>query len=181
MLKLEAALLDENDGVLYPPRLLKAIILNNPFAAIIPTIIVLENEEVKDSSKTETVAVKDFNLLSFGEEAEEDNEESVILTVEPPELAIEKRKENRSSNWESDDEVKAKEELEVIKKEKELVYCLHYKYVMESRNFYFYIYIFRAMKERIKNKLRDTNKEPKKVENYKINDVEDDKDIKGNE
>ncbi|OAD47002.1 Peptidyl-prolyl cis-trans isomerase CWC27 like protein [Eufriesea mexicana] len=80
MLKLEKAPVDENDKSLYPPRLLKSIILNNPFADIIPRIIVLENEEVKDSSKTEAVAVKDFNLLSFGEEAEEDNEESVILS-----------------------------------------------------------------------------------------------------
>ncbi|OAD47047.1 Peptidyl-prolyl cis-trans isomerase CWC27 like protein, partial [Eufriesea mexicana] len=120
MLKLEKAPVDEDDKSLYPPRLLKSIILNNPFADIIPRIIVLENEEVKDSSKTEAVAVKDFNLLSFGEEAEEDNEESVILSkkfngkensahdhltdpklspqpaVEPPKLAIKKRKENRS-------------------------------------------------------------------------------------
>ncbi|OAD58875.1 Peptidyl-prolyl cis-trans isomerase CWC27 like protein [Eufriesea mexicana] len=80
MLILEKAPVDENDRLLYPPRLLKYIILNNPFTDIIPRIIVLENEEVKDSSKAETVAVKDFNLLSFGEEAEEDNGESVILS-----------------------------------------------------------------------------------------------------
>ncbi|OAD53019.1 Peptidyl-prolyl cis-trans isomerase CWC27 like protein [Eufriesea mexicana] len=72
MLKLEEALVDENDRLLYPPRLLKSIILNNPFADIIPRIIVPENE-VKDSSKTETVAVKNLNLLPFGEE------ESAIL------------------------------------------------------------------------------------------------------
>ncbi|OAD56817.1 Peptidyl-prolyl cis-trans isomerase CWC27 like protein [Eufriesea mexicana] len=113
-LKLEKAPVDENDRLLYPQRLLKSIILNNPFADIIPRIIVPENEEVKASSKTESVAVKDFNLLSFGEEAEEDNEESVILNkkfrgkasqlvssqpaVGPPKLAIKKMKENRSSN-----------------------------------------------------------------------------------
>ncbi|OAD53678.1 Peptidyl-prolyl cis-trans isomerase CWC27 like protein [Eufriesea mexicana] len=49
MLILEKAPVDENDRLLYPPRLLKSIILNNPFADIIPRIIVLENEEVKDS------------------------------------------------------------------------------------------------------------------------------------
>ncbi|OAD55627.1 Peptidyl-prolyl cis-trans isomerase CWC27 like protein [Eufriesea mexicana] len=79
MLKLEEALVDENDRSLCHPRLIKTIILNNPFSNIIPRIIVQESEEVKDSSKTETAAVKDFNLLSFGEEAEEDEEESVIL------------------------------------------------------------------------------------------------------
>ncbi|OAD61598.1 Peptidyl-prolyl cis-trans isomerase CWC27 like protein [Eufriesea mexicana] len=79
MLKLEEALVDENDRPLYLPRFIKTIILSNPFSDIIPRIIVQESEEVKDNSKTKTIAVKDFNLLSFGEEAEEDEEESVIL------------------------------------------------------------------------------------------------------
>ncbi|OAD61557.1 Peptidyl-prolyl cis-trans isomerase CWC27 like protein [Eufriesea mexicana] len=130
MLKLEEALVDENDRPLYLPRFIKTIILNNPFSDIIPKIIVPESEEVKDNSKTKTRAVKDFNLLSFGEEAEEDEEESVILNkkfsgkdksaydhltdpklssqlaVEPPVLANKKRKEDHSGDWESDDEVK---------------------------------------------------------------------------
>ncbi|OAD57677.1 Peptidyl-prolyl cis-trans isomerase CWC27 like protein [Eufriesea mexicana] len=76
MFKLEEAL---NDRLLYPPRLLKSIILNYPFSDIIPRIIVHECEEVKDSSKSKTAAVKNFNLLSFGEEADEDEEESVML------------------------------------------------------------------------------------------------------
>ncbi|OAD51880.1 hypothetical protein WN48_04206, partial [Eufriesea mexicana] len=74
--------------------------------------------------------------------------------VEPSGLANKKRKEGRSSDWESDAEVKTQEELEVVKKEKE------------------------AMKRRIKNTLRDTKKEPRKVQNYKIGDAEDDKNIK---
>ncbi|OAD55420.1 Peptidyl-prolyl isomerase cwc27 [Eufriesea mexicana] len=110
----------ENDRSLYPPRLIKTIILNNPFSDIIPRIIVQESEEVKDNSKTETTAGKDFNLLSFGEEAEEDEEESVILNkkfsdkdksaydhltdpklssqpaVEPPGLVNKKRKEDHN-------------------------------------------------------------------------------------
>ncbi|OAD53534.1 Peptidyl-prolyl isomerase cwc27 [Eufriesea mexicana] len=125
MLKFEEALVDENDRLLYPPRLLMSIILNNPFSDIIPRIIVQENEEVKDSSETEKAAVKDFNLLSFGKQAEEDEEESAILNknsqlaVEPPGLTNKKRKEDRSSDWEGDDEVKTAEELEVINKEKD--------------------------------------------------------------
>ncbi|OAD54514.1 Peptidyl-prolyl cis-trans isomerase CWC27 like protein [Eufriesea mexicana] len=167
MLKLEEALVDENDKPLYLPRLIKPIILNNPFFDIIPRII---------------GTGKDINLLSFGEEAEEDEKEYVILNkkfsgkgksthdhltdpklssqpvVEPPGLANKKRKESRSrSDWENDDEVKTQEELEVVKKQKE------------------------AMKKRLKNTLRDTKKEPKKVQNYKIDDVEDDKGIKENE
>ncbi|OAD52849.1 Peptidyl-prolyl cis-trans isomerase CWC27 like protein [Eufriesea mexicana] len=194
-----------NDKPLYPPRLIKPIILNNPFSDIIPRIIVQECEEVKDSSETQTAGVKyksymfaefspgrvilcyekfcyrHFNLLSFGKEAEEDEEESVILNkkftgkdksahdhltdpklssqpaVEPPGLANKRRKEGRSSDWENDDEVKTQEELEFVKKEKE------------------------AVRERIRNTLRDTKKEPKKVQNYEIDDVEDDKGIKENE
>ncbi|OAD56580.1 hypothetical protein WN48_03267 [Eufriesea mexicana] len=113
----------------------------------------------------EKFCYRDFNPLSFGEQAEEDEEESVILNkkfsgkdksahdhltdpklssqsaVEPPGLANKKRKEDLAS-----------------------------RKVMTK-----------AMKERIKNTLRDTKKEPKKVQNYKIDDVEDDKDIKENE
>ncbi|OAD57828.1 Peptidyl-prolyl cis-trans isomerase CWC27 like protein [Eufriesea mexicana] len=166
MLKLEEALVDENDIPLYPPRLIKPIILNNPFFHIIPRII---------------GTGKGLNLLSFGGDAKEDEEESVILNkkftgkgksaddhltdpklssqpvVEPSGLANKRRKEGRSSDWESDAKVKTQEELEVVKEKKE------------------------AMKKRIKNTLRDMKKEPKKVQNYKIGDAEDDKNIKENE
>lgn len=86
---------------------------------------------------------RNFNLLSFGEEAEEDEEESVILNkkfsskgksahdhltdpklsaqpaIEPSGPPNKKKKEDRSSDWESDEEMKTQEELEAIKKEKE--------------------------------------------------------------
>ncbi|OAD61630.1 Peptidyl-prolyl cis-trans isomerase CWC27 like protein [Eufriesea mexicana] len=146
MLKLDEALVDENDRLLYHPRLLKSIILNKPFSVIISRTIVQKSEEVKDSSETQTAGVKyksymfaefspgsiipynakfcyrDFNVSSYGEKAEEDEEESVILNkkfsgegksahdhlsdsklssqpaVEPPELAIKNRKEDHSSD-----------------------------------------------------------------------------------
>ncbi|OAD58394.1 Coiled-coil domain-containing protein 97 [Eufriesea mexicana] len=114
----------------------------------------------KDSNETEPEdeldiymkSLKNFNLLSFGKEAEEDDEESVILNkkfsgrsksaldhltdsklstqpaVELPRLPNKKRKEGRSSDRESENEVKSQEELEIMKKEKELVYCLDYNY-----------------------------------------------------
>ncbi|XP_076392747.1 spliceosome-associated protein CWC27 homolog [Megachile rotundata] len=177
MLKLEEALVDENDRPLYPPKVIKTEILNNPFSDIVPRTTPKRSEEAKDSTKTKKAGVKNFNLLSFGEEAEEDEEEYVTLnkqlsgksksahdnlvdpklsaqtSVEPAGPPSKKRKEDRSSDWESDDEIKTTEELETIKKEKE------------------------AMKERIKSKLRDTKKEPKKVESYKVDDTEGDKDI----
>ncbi|OAD56578.1 Peptidyl-prolyl cis-trans isomerase CWC27 like protein [Eufriesea mexicana] len=147
MLKLEEALADENDRPLCPPILIKTIILNNPFSDTILRIIVQESEEEKDNSKTKTAAVKDFNLLSFGEEAEEDEEESVILNkkfsgkgesphdhltdpklslqpaVEPSGLASKKRKEVRISDWENDDELKTEEELAVDEFHTRLRFC----------------------------------------------------------
>ncbi|OAD53690.1 Peptidyl-prolyl cis-trans isomerase CWC27 like protein [Eufriesea mexicana] len=183
MLELEEAFVDENGRSLYPPKMRKTEISNNPFSYIIPRIMVQKSEEVKDSSKTKTAAVKDFNLPSFGEEADEDEEESVILNkkfsgkgksvhdhligpkltsqpaVESLGLANKKRKEDHSSKWESDDDVKTEG---IDYKERETVSLL-------------------AMKERIGNKLRDAKKQPKKIEICKMNDVEGDKDAKGNE
>ncbi|OAD56897.1 Peptidyl-prolyl cis-trans isomerase CWC27 like protein [Eufriesea mexicana] len=80
MLKLEEALVDENDRPLYTSRLIKTIILNNPFSDIIPRLIVQE-EFSPDSIVpcNEKFCYRDFNLLSFGGEAKEDEEESVIL------------------------------------------------------------------------------------------------------
>ncbi|XP_026667108.1 uncharacterized protein LOC108622199 [Ceratina calcarata] len=177
MLKLEEALVDENDRPLYPPKILKTEILNNPFLDIEPRVTAKRSEEAKDGSKSKKTGVKNFNLLSFGEEAEEDEEESVILnkqysgkgksahdrlvdpklsaqtSVEPGGPPSKKKKEDRSSDWESDGEEKTQEELEAARKEKA------------------------AMKERIKSKLRDTKRESKKVENFKVDDKDDKEDV----
>lgn len=82
-------------------------------------------------------------MLSFGEEAEEDEEESSVLNkqysakgksahdclsdpklssqsvVEPIEPPSKKRKEDQSSDYESDDETRTPEELAALTKEKE--------------------------------------------------------------
>lgn len=86
---------------------------------------------------------RNFSLLSFGEEAEEDEEESVILNkqfsgkgksahdhltdpklstqlaVEPAGPPSKKKREDRSSDWESEDDDRTPEELESMKREKE--------------------------------------------------------------
>ncbi|OAD57493.1 Peptidyl-prolyl isomerase cwc27 [Eufriesea mexicana] len=139
MLKLKEVLVDENDKPLYPPRLIKPIILNNPFFDIIPRIIEFSSNNIVLCNKKFCYRV--FSPLLFGEEAEEDEEESVILNkkftaVEPPRPPNKKRKKDCNSNWESGDEVKTQVELEVMKKEKELIYCLHCNYVIESRIFH---------------------------------------------
>ncbi|OAD58121.1 TRAF3-interacting protein 1 [Eufriesea mexicana] len=78
MLELEEALVDENDRPLYPPRLLKSIILNNPFSVIISRIIVQKSEEVKDSSKTKTaVVINETGFLDGLYTEEELNSENI--------------------------------------------------------------------------------------------------------
>ncbi|OAD53244.1 Peptidyl-prolyl cis-trans isomerase CWC27 like protein [Eufriesea mexicana] len=80
MLKLEEVLVDENDRPLYLPRLIKTKILNNPFADIISRIIVQETFSHDNISLcNEKFCYRNFNLLSFDEEAEEVEEESAIL------------------------------------------------------------------------------------------------------
>ncbi|OAD54888.1 Peptidyl-prolyl cis-trans isomerase CWC27 like protein [Eufriesea mexicana] len=76
MLELEEALVDENDKPLYAPKMIKAELLNNPFTEIIPTIIVQETF-IHDSIIlcNAKFCYRDFNLLSFGEKAEKDEEE----------------------------------------------------------------------------------------------------------
>ncbi|EZA60902.1 Peptidyl-prolyl cis-trans isomerase CWC27-like protein [Ooceraea biroi] len=157
MLKLEEALVDENERPQYPQKVLKTEVLNNPFQDIVPRTV-SERKDDKDSKKNKKSGVKNFKLLSFGEEAEEDEEESSVLNrqftgkgksahdclsdpklsaqpvIEPAEPPRKKLKEDRSSDWESDDETRTPEEMAALAKEKE------------------------AMKDRIKSKLKDTKK-----------------------
>ncbi|KAG7202887.1 hypothetical protein KM043_010035 [Ampulex compressa] len=178
MLKLEDALVDENDRPLYPQKIIKTEVLNNPFSDIVPRTASKKLNEEKESKKDKKSGVKNFKLLSFGEEAEEDEEESVVLNkqfsgkgksahdhlsdpklstqlaVEPAGPPSKKIKEDRSSDWESDGEIQTPEELAAIEKEKA------------------------DMKERIKSKLRDPKKQSKskKPEKHEIKE-EGDKDV----
>ena len=43
---------------MYPPKVVKTEILNNPFPDIIPRTVSKKNEEIKDSSKTKNAGVK---------------------------------------------------------------------------------------------------------------------------
>ncbi|KAL0118617.1 hypothetical protein PUN28_009353 [Cardiocondyla obscurior] len=158
MLKLEDALVDKNDRPQYPQKILKTEVLHNPFQDIIPRIDSERKEDNREKKKKKNAGVKNFKLLSFGEEAEEDEEESSVLNkqysgkgksahdclsdpklssqsmVEPDAPPSKKMKEDPSNDWESDVETKTPEELAVLQEEKE------------------------AIKERIKNKLKDSKK-----------------------
>jgi len=75
MLKLEDGLI-EDERPAYPHKIIKAEILNNPFTDIEPRQKEVKTMEKKKKSKTP--GVKNFKLLSFGQEAEEDEEETAI-------------------------------------------------------------------------------------------------------
>ncbi|XP_005181238.1 spliceosome-associated protein CWC27 homolog [Musca domestica] len=74
MLKLEDGEVDHNERPMYPHKILKAEILKNPFDDIVPRE--LKKEVKKDKKKKKEKGVKNFGLLSFGEEAEEDEVET---------------------------------------------------------------------------------------------------------
>lgn len=79
MLKLEEGLI-EDERPAYPHKIIKAEILNNPFTDIEPRVLATkgEGDQVKrrGKKKERTPGVKDFKLLSFGAEAEVDEEET---------------------------------------------------------------------------------------------------------
>lgn len=73
MLKLQEGAVDQNERPELPKRLISIDVLKNPFDDIVPRevkkkVVVEEVNKFKSKSK----ATKDFKLLSFGDEAEED-------------------------------------------------------------------------------------------------------------
>ncbi|XP_050403420.1 spliceosome-associated protein CWC27 homolog [Patella vulgata] len=81
LIKLQESEVDGSDKPLHPYKIIKTQILSNPFDDIEPRAIKRKedkNEEKKPKSQSK--ATKNFNLLSFGEEAEEDEEENVQVT-----------------------------------------------------------------------------------------------------
>lgn len=76
MLKLEEGEVYENERPHFPHKILKAEILHNPFPDIVPRVLkVKKSGEDKDKKKREK-GVKNFGLLSFGDEAEEEEQQT---------------------------------------------------------------------------------------------------------
>lgn len=82
MLEMESLEVDQNDYPLYPPKIYKAEVLSHPFEDIAPREVKKPTEEKETINKKEkkTKGTKNFSLLSFGGEAEEDEEEVHTLT-----------------------------------------------------------------------------------------------------
>lgn len=77
MLKLEDGLVDGDDRPLYPHKIISTKVLSNPFPDIEPRIKIEIKETILEKPKEKVQ--KNFKLLSFGDEAEED--EAEILAV----------------------------------------------------------------------------------------------------
>ncbi|KAI5745979.1 hypothetical protein M8J76_015994 [Diaphorina citri] len=77
MIKLDEIMVDHDDRPIYEQKIIKAVVLSNPFPDIIPRVSIdsLDSEKTEKKVKSKSKAVKNFKLLSFGEEAEEDEEE----------------------------------------------------------------------------------------------------------
>ncbi|KFM62034.1 Peptidyl-prolyl cis-trans isomerase CWC27-like protein, partial [Stegodyphus mimosarum] len=74
MLKLEDGLVDADDKPLYPHKIISCKVLSNPFPDIVPRVVEQTPQVVAPEKPKEKVK-KNFKLLSFGEEAEEDEAE----------------------------------------------------------------------------------------------------------
>lgn len=75
MIKLEEGEIDSDERPLYPNKILSTEVLSNPFPDIIPRELASKASNDKPSKKKTPKPVKDFKLLSFGEEAEDDEEQ----------------------------------------------------------------------------------------------------------
>ncbi|KAF5280304.1 hypothetical protein FQR65_LT03113 [Abscondita terminalis] len=74
MLKLEDGLIEDERPV-FPHKIIKTEVLSSPFTDIVPRK--KEVQEPEKKKKVKVPGVKNFKLLSFGEEAEEDEEETL--------------------------------------------------------------------------------------------------------
>ena len=74
MIKLEEGVIDADERPKYPHKIIKTVVLNNPFEDIEPRMVA--KKEKKDGGKKREKGVKNFGLLSFGEEAEGDEQET---------------------------------------------------------------------------------------------------------
>ncbi|KAH8363929.1 hypothetical protein KR084_000620 [Drosophila pseudotakahashii] len=77
MLKLEEGIVDHQERPMHAHRIVSTEVLSNPFDDIIPRTLAKASSKSKKSKK-ERQGVKNFGLLSFGEEAEGDEEETNV-------------------------------------------------------------------------------------------------------
>ncbi|KAL1380652.1 hypothetical protein pipiens_014035 [Culex pipiens pipiens] len=75
MLRLEEGEVYENERPHFPAKILRTEVLHNPFSDIVPRALKSKKSEGKETKKKEK-GVKNYGLLSFGDEAEEEEQET---------------------------------------------------------------------------------------------------------
>ncbi|XP_045457702.1 spliceosome-associated protein CWC27 homolog [Melitaea cinxia] len=86
VLKLAEGLIGHDDRPEHPHKIISTQVLINPFTDIVPRVQEKPQEEDIDKTKKkkkERLGVKNFGLLSFGEEAEEDEGEALEFRGKP--------------------------------------------------------------------------------------------------
>jgi peptidyl-prolyl cis-trans isomerase SDCCAG10 len=89
MIKLNEMQTDANERPLFPHKINKVKILNNPFPDIEPRVdrAKSSNDDSKDRKKKDKrEGVKNFKLISFGDEAEQDEMETVEVKIKKPDV-----------------------------------------------------------------------------------------------
>ncbi|XP_015779221.1 PREDICTED: peptidyl-prolyl cis-trans isomerase CWC27 homolog [Acropora digitifera] len=80
MLKMEDCEVGEDDRPLFPPKIKSTEVLHNPFDDIVPRLRKEDiNKEKTEEKRKKIKGTKNFSLLSFGEEAEEEESEVVSM------------------------------------------------------------------------------------------------------
>lgn len=87
ILKFNDLQMDENDRPEFPPKILGTDVLWNPFDDIVPRMKPKAVQEPKPAPKLKKAcAKKNMNLLSFGDEAQEDEEADVTAATSLPKM-----------------------------------------------------------------------------------------------
>ncbi|XP_075988424.1 spliceosome-associated protein CWC27 homolog isoform X2 [Anticarsia gemmatalis] len=124
VLKLSEGLIDADDRPEHPHKITSTTVIINPFTDIVPRVVE-QKEDAPKKKKKERQGVKNFGLLSFGEEAEEDEGEALEYRGKPKSthdlLEDPKLSKKTAAELELEEEQKDKEEqTEESKRQEEL-------------------------------------------------------------
>lgn len=78
--RFEEGIIGKDDRPEYPHKIIKTEVLNNPFPDIVPRVKIENEVEDDRKHKKKDKGTKNFKLLSFGDEAEEEEEEVLAAT-----------------------------------------------------------------------------------------------------
>ena len=69
--------MDEDDRPKYPNKVLRTKVIKNPFDDLVPRNLIemIKDDQEDKKPKSKMKATKDYKLLSFGDEAEEEEDE----------------------------------------------------------------------------------------------------------